>query len=153
MQIYVYKYMKFRHKNRFKIQTLLIDKPASNSFLPLLSILLLTIAGGHKSLQRVLVIRSLVKMILLGTNTTFPKSIELTYLFPLISSSDNVAKGLLKFHSSYSFLALGIQKSIQQIHHLIWHWQNLCFHYQAQKTDMLLQLGFGKELQVYCHYT
>ena len=26
---YVYKYMKFRHKNRFKIQTLLSDKPAS----------------------------------------------------------------------------------------------------------------------------
>ena len=28
IQIYVYKSMKFRHKNRFKIQTLLIDKPA-----------------------------------------------------------------------------------------------------------------------------
>ena len=28
IQIYAYKCMKFRHKNRFKIQTLLIDKPA-----------------------------------------------------------------------------------------------------------------------------
>ena len=29
IQTYVYKYMKFRHKNIFKIQTLLYDKPAN----------------------------------------------------------------------------------------------------------------------------